>query len=56
MTPAVMSAPASSHSSHGVRSATLAVYGPTPDAELRLITCGGIFDPQLRSYLSNTVA
>jgi sortase (surface protein transpeptidase) len=35
---------------------TSAVYGPTPDAELRLITCGGTFDPQLRSYLSNTVA
>jgi sortase (surface protein transpeptidase) len=34
---------------------TLAVYGPTPDAELRLITCGGTFDPQLGSYLSNTV-
>jgi hypothetical protein len=34
---------------------TLAVYGPTPDAELRLITCGGTFDPQLRSYLSNIV-
>ncbi len=34
---------------------TAAVYGPTPDAELRLITCGGTFDPQLRSYLSNTV-
>ena len=34
---------------------TLAVYGPTPDAELRLITCGGIFDPSLGSYLSNTV-
>jgi hypothetical protein len=34
---------------------TLAVYGPTPDAELRLITCGGTFDPQLRSYLNNTV-
>jgi sortase (surface protein transpeptidase) len=34
---------------------SLAVYGPTPDAELRLITCGGTFDPQLRSYLSNTV-
>jgi sortase (surface protein transpeptidase) len=34
---------------------TLAVYGPTPDAELRLITCGGAFDRQLRSYLSNTV-
>jgi hypothetical protein len=34
---------------------TLAVYGPTPDAELRLITCGGTFDPMLKSYLSNTV-
>jgi len=34
---------------------TLAVYGPTPDAELRLITCGGTFEPQLGSYLSNTV-
>ncbi len=34
---------------------TPAVYGPTPDAELRLITCGGTFDPQLESYLSNTV-
>jgi hypothetical protein len=34
---------------------TLAVYGPAPDAELRLITCGGTFDPAGRSYLSNTV-
>lgn len=34
---------------------TAGVYGPTPDAELRLITCGGTFDPSLRSYLSNTV-
>ena len=34
---------------------TLAVYGPTRDAELRLITCGGAFDPRLGSYLSNTV-
>jgi sortase (surface protein transpeptidase) len=34
---------------------TQTVYGPTPDAELRLITCGGTFDPALRSYLSNTV-
>lgn len=33
----------------------LAVYGPVPDAELRLITCGGAFDPVLRSYLSNIV-
>lgn len=34
---------------------TLAVYGATPDAELRLITCGGTFDTGLGSYLSNTV-
>jgi LPXTG-site transpeptidase (sortase) family protein len=34
---------------------TLTVYGPVPDPELRLITCGGTFDPQLGSYLSNTV-
>ena len=34
---------------------TLAVYGPVPDAELRLITCGGVFDPVLRTYLSNIV-
>jgi LPXTG-site transpeptidase (sortase) family protein len=31
------------------------VYGPVPDAELRLITCGGTFDSQTGSYLSNTV-
>jgi sortase (surface protein transpeptidase) len=31
------------------------VYGPVPDAELRLITCGGTFDPVTRSYLSNVV-
>jgi hypothetical protein len=34
---------------------TRTVYGPAPDAELRLITCGGTFDPGLRSYLSNVV-
>ena len=34
---------------------TAAVYGPVPDAELRLITCGGVFDRPLRSYLSNVV-
>ena len=32
-----------------------AVYGPVPDAELRLITCGGTFDYATRSYLSNVV-
>jgi hypothetical protein len=31
------------------------VYGPTPDAELRLITCGGTFDPATHHYLSNIV-
>ena len=34
---------------------TAAVYGPVPDAELRLITCGGTFDRSLGSYLSNVV-
>ena len=34
---------------------TQTVYGPTPDAELRLITCGGTFDSQTGSYLGNTV-
>ncbi len=34
---------------------TAAVYGPTPDAELRLVTCGGVFDQRLKSYLSNIV-
>jgi hypothetical protein len=31
------------------------VYGPTPDAELRLITCGGEFDRSQRSYRDNVV-
>ncbi len=35
---------------------TAAVYGPVPDAELRLITCGGQFDHTTGSYLSNVVA
>jgi LPXTG-site transpeptidase (sortase) family protein len=34
---------------------TQAVYGPTPDAELRLITCGGTFDSTTGHYLSNIV-
>jgi hypothetical protein len=34
---------------------TSAVYGSVPDAELRLITCGGIFDRTTGSYLSNVV-
>jgi sortase (surface protein transpeptidase) len=31
------------------------VYGPTPRAELRLITCGGEFDPEVGSYRDNVV-
>ena len=31
------------------------VYGPVPDAELRLITCGGAFDSATGHYLSNIV-
>jgi sortase (surface protein transpeptidase) len=34
---------------------TQAVYGATPDAELRLITCGGAFDSATGHYLSNIV-
>jgi LPXTG-site transpeptidase (sortase) family protein len=34
---------------------TQTVYGPTPDAELRLITCGGAWDPATHHYLSNIV-
>jgi sortase (surface protein transpeptidase) len=35
---------------------TSAVYGPTPDAELRMITCGGAFDSASGHYLNNVVA
>jgi Sortase domain len=31
------------------------VYGPTPDAQLRLITCGGEFNPARGSYVDNLV-
>jgi sortase (surface protein transpeptidase) len=34
---------------------THTVYGPTPDSELRLITCGGAFDSATDHYLSNIV-
>jgi sortase (surface protein transpeptidase) len=34
---------------------TDAVYGPVPDAELRLVTCGGSFDPVRRHYRDNIV-
>lgn len=31
------------------------VYGNTPDAELRVITCGGVFNPATGHYLDNIV-
>jgi hypothetical protein len=31
------------------------IYSTTPDAQLRLITCGGRFDPARKSYLDQTV-
>lgn len=34
---------------------TDAVYGATPDAQLRLITCGGDFDDDVRSYVDNVI-
>ncbi len=34
---------------------TAAVFGPTPAAELRLVTCGGDFDWSKHSYKSNVV-
>ncbi len=34
---------------------TDAVYGPTADAQLRLVTCGGDFDRAARSYEDNVV-
>ena len=34
---------------------TTDIYGPTPRAELRLITCGGDFDYDRRSYRDNVV-
>ena len=40
---------------HKDRFPTAAVYGPAAGPQLRLITCGGTFDPALRSYLSNVV-
>ena len=35
---------------------TALVFGPVPDAQLRLITCGGVFDTATGHYLSNVVA
>ena len=35
---------------------TQQIYGGTKDSELRLVTCGGRFDPSTGSYLDNIVA
>jgi sortase (surface protein transpeptidase) len=35
---------------------TRAVYDPTPDATLRLITCGGSFDRKAGHYRDNVIA
>jgi hypothetical protein len=43
------------HSYLKVRFPTEAVYGPEPDAQLRLITCGGTFDYATGHYLSNVI-
>ncbi len=34
---------------------TAAVYGDTAGPELRLITCGGVFDRAARSYRDNVI-
>ena len=34
---------------------TTAVYGPTDGSELRLVTCGGTFDRDVRSYQDNLI-
>ncbi|MFC5063514.1 class F sortase [Actinomycetospora atypica] len=31
------------------------VYADTPDSQLRLITCGGVFDPAAKSYEANII-
>jgi sortase (surface protein transpeptidase) len=43
------------HSYLKTRFPTMAVYGPVPAAELRLITCGGTFDFATGHYLSNVI-
>lgn len=43
------------HSYLKSRFPTAAVYGPQPDAQLRLITCGGTFDFATGHYLSNVI-
>jgi sortase (surface protein transpeptidase) len=34
---------------------TAQIYGPTPDPQLRLITCGGVFNHTQHSYVDNIV-
>jgi len=34
---------------------TEAVYAPTPDSQIRLITCGGVFDHRMITYEDNIV-
>jgi LPXTG-site transpeptidase (sortase) family protein len=34
---------------------TPAVYGNTSDPEIRLITCGGVFDTKTHNYVDNTI-
>jgi sortase (surface protein transpeptidase) len=34
---------------------TADIYAPVPNAQLRIITCGGTFDPATGHYLSNVV-
>ena len=34
---------------------TRAVYGPTPDPQLRLVTCGGPLDGSTHTYLDNVI-
>ena len=43
------------HSYLKSRFPTGTVYGPAPNAQLRLITCGGTFDAATGHYLSNTI-
>jgi sortase (surface protein transpeptidase) len=43
------------HSYLKTRFPTMAVYGPVPAAELRLVTCGGTFDYATGHYLSNVI-
>jgi sortase (surface protein transpeptidase) len=44
------------HSYPKSRFPTAAVYGPVRTAQLRLVTCGGTFDPATGSYLRNVIA